>query len=262
MGSACPSRSAWLALCAHGCNARVPGAPIGPALAGPGGADLATRVAEVAHKIHVASPRARRRHGIADELAILRQRLGAAGADGRLSQNAVDRLLSACDRLGGALAPCMPCGIHRDFYADQVIADGARLWVIDFDLYCVGDPALDAGNFAGHITEQACASSAIPERWPAQPALETRAAELEGQAMLPRIHAYAALTLVRHVEFERRPRPARPSDRRAARPRRGAREVSDRRAGVILRRGSRLGRIVGRSCVRRAGGSCWRSSRS
>ena len=29
------------------------------------------------------------------------------------------------------------------------------LWLIDFDLYCLGDPGLDAGNFIGHVTEQA-----------------------------------------------------------------------------------------------------------
>src|SRR5437773_3836244 len=28
------------------------------------------------------------------------------------------------------------------------------VWLLDFDLYCQGDPALDIGNFVGHLTEQ------------------------------------------------------------------------------------------------------------
>jgi hypothetical protein len=30
--------------------------------------------------------------------------------------------------------PPARCGIHRDFYADQVIVDGSRLYLLDFDL--------------------------------------------------------------------------------------------------------------------------------
>lgn len=44
-------------------------------------------------------------------------------------------------------------GIHHDFYGDQVIVMGDRLWLLDLDLYCQVHPALDMGNFIAHITE-------------------------------------------------------------------------------------------------------------
>src|SRR5439155_8520258 len=91
------------------------------------------------------------------------------------------------------------CGIHRDFYADQVIVDGERLFLLDFDLYCEGDPALDIGNFLGHITEQSLRilgdAGALADR---ERAMEERFVELTGTAPAA-VRAYATLTLVRHV---------------------------------------------------------------
>lgn len=40
------------------------------------------------------------------------------------------------------------------FYPDQVLVDRDRLWLVDLDLCCQGDPALDIGNVIAHITEQ------------------------------------------------------------------------------------------------------------
>lgn len=42
--------------------------------------------------------------------------------------------------------------VHRDFYHSQVIFDGLRLHLIDFDLLAWGDPALDVANFTAHLT--------------------------------------------------------------------------------------------------------------
>ena len=33
--------------------------------------------------------------------------------------------------------------IHRDFYPDQVLVDGARVYLLDLDLYSLGEPPLD-----------------------------------------------------------------------------------------------------------------------
>jgi glycosyltransferase involved in cell wall biosynthesis/thiamine kinase-like enzyme len=44
-----------------------------------------------------------------------------------------------------------PTPIHRDFYYSQVLADGRRLTVIDFDLFALGDPAIDVANFVAHL---------------------------------------------------------------------------------------------------------------
>ena len=41
--------------------------------------------------------------------------------------------------------------VHRDFYYSQVLFDGPRLILIDFDLFALGDPAIDVANFAAHL---------------------------------------------------------------------------------------------------------------
>jgi aminoglycoside phosphotransferase (APT) family kinase protein len=55
--------------------------------------------------------------------------------------------------------------IHRDFYHDHLLrgADGPCL--IDLDLICLGDPAVDIGNFNAHLTEQALREHGDPHRF-------------------------------------------------------------------------------------------------
>jgi len=88
--------------------------------------------------------------------------------------------------------------------------NGERLFLLDFDLYCEGDPALDIGNFLGHITEQSLRTlgdaGALADR---EQAMEERFVALSGAAPAA-VRAYATLTLVRHVYLstlfpERRP---------------------------------------------------------
>ncbi|MDQ3927841.1 MAG: hypothetical protein M3328_01710, partial [Chloroflexota bacterium] len=91
-------------------------------------------------------------------------------------------------------------GIHRDFYADQVIASGERLYLLDFDLYCEGDPALDTGNFLGHIKEQSIRTLGDPYALrDVEEAHEERFVELHGEGVRRAVRVYTALTLVRHV---------------------------------------------------------------
>ena len=92
------------------------------------------------------------------------------------------------------------CGIHRDFYPAQVLVDDARLYLIDFDLYCAGDPGLDIGNFIGHMAEQSLRELGDPFAWTKQEqALQERFIELSGEFCRPAIQAYTTLTLVRHI---------------------------------------------------------------
>jgi thiamine kinase-like enzyme len=92
------------------------------------------------------------------------------------------------------------CGIHRDFYPAQVIVRKGQLYLIDFDLYCQGDPALDVGNFIGHVTEESLRTcgqaSALQDR---EEAMEKRFIELCGEAIRPSVRAYTTLTLARHI---------------------------------------------------------------
>ena len=179
-------------------------------LAAPGGVALARRIAEAADKLHRAKVPTERRHTMADELRILHERLPTVAQAEPQWAGRIERLLEACDHLGTATPKPTTCGIHRDFYADQVIVNGERLFLLDFDLYCEGDPALDIGNFLGHITEQSLRTlgdaGALADR---EHAMEERFAELSGTAPAA-VRAYATLTLVRHVYLstlfpERRP---------------------------------------------------------
>src|SRR5881296_1450767 len=137
---------------------------------------------------------------MADELNILKARLPTVAPAGSAWGQRVARLLDAADRLGAATPEPTTCGVHRDFYADQVIVDGQRLFLLDFDLYCEGDPALDIGNFVGHITEQSLRTLGDPEALvDVEKAMEERFVELSGEATRPAVRAYATLTLVRHI---------------------------------------------------------------
>src|SRR5206468_8086543 len=189
---------------------KVPGRPATDLLAAPAGVGLARKIAEAACKLHRAGVPAERRHTMADELNILKTRLPAVAPPGSLWGRRIARLLDAADRLGAATPEPTTCGIHRDFYADQVIVDGERLFLLDFDLYCEGDPALDIGNFLGHITEQSLRTlgdaGALAEQ---EHAIEEHFVELSGAAPAA-VRAYATLTLLRHVYLstlfpERRP---------------------------------------------------------
>ena len=179
-------------------------------LAGPEGVELVRRIAEAAHKLHQAGVPAKRRHTMNDELRILHERLPLVAREEPRWAGRIERLLRACDRLGATPEPAYR-RVHRDFYADQVIVDGGRLYLIDFDLYCEGDPALDIGNFLGHITEQGLRTFGDPGALVDQErAMEERFVELSGEATRAAVRAYATLTLVRHIHLstlfeERRP---------------------------------------------------------
>src|SRR2546428_7706120 len=142
---------------------KVPGRPATDLLAAPAGVALARMIAEAACKLHRVGVPAERRHTMADELNILKTRLPAVAPPGSLWGRRIARLLNAADRLGAATPEPTTCGIHRDFYADQVIVDGGRLFLVDFDLYCEGHPALAIGNFLGHVTEQSLRTLGVRE---------------------------------------------------------------------------------------------------
>lgn len=183
---------------------KVPGTPATQLLAEPEGPALARHIAEAAHKLHRAGVPARR-HTIEDELRILHERLGMlARAQPRWARR-IERMLDACDRLAAGLPEPDPRGIHRDFYPDQVLVDGSRLYLVDFDLFCEGDPALDIGNFSGHLIEQSLRTSGDPYALACtDTALRERFAELAGDAVQAAVEAYTTLTLVRHIHLSTR----------------------------------------------------------
>ncbi|QIN85079.1 phosphotransferase [Rubrobacter tropicus] len=181
---------------------KVPGRTATELLPEAGGEELARRIAEAAHKVHQSGVPTGRRHTMEDELRILHERLPEVAREEPRLEGRIRRLLEACDNLGAGVREPEPCGIHRDFYADQVIVDEAQLYLIDFDLYCEGDPALDVGNFLGHLTEQGLRTLGDQAALAGVgAALEERFVELAGEGTREAVRAYSDLTLVRHVHL-------------------------------------------------------------
>lgn len=187
-----PDLGVWL-------QRRVDGEPATARLTTGNGAALARRIADAAVKLHRAGVPTERIHTAADELAILVRVLSPL-TDTRPDLAAgIRALLSLCARVTASLADD-GTGIHRDFYADQVIVDGERIHLIDFDLYCHGPAALDVGNFAGHLAEQAVREPGHADALvSAEQALEDRYVHHAGASTRADVRAYAALTLARHV---------------------------------------------------------------
>jgi aminoglycoside phosphotransferase (APT) family kinase protein len=179
---------------------KVPGVPVGRLLGdGPG---LGRRVAAAAHRVHAAGVPSSRSHTMADELRILGERLTALGTERAEWADRLDRVMVGCERLADRVPATEPCGVHRDFHPGQLLADGGRVYVLDFDLYCLGDPAVDAGNFLGHLTEEAVRSFGGPDGLCGhEAALEEEFLRLAGARRRPAVRAYAALTLARHVSI-------------------------------------------------------------
>ena len=91
-------------------------------------------------------------HGPSDEQAMLSAivsrvlEVDPVFEDGfRLAMAAVGRRRQLCQ-------PFEMCLIHRDFHEKQVISDGERACLIDFDMIANGDPAQDLANFLAHLS--------------------------------------------------------------------------------------------------------------
>ena len=179
---------------------KVPGEEATALLMTPAGPRLASGIADAAFKIHRRNVPVSRIHGIDDEMKILESCLDQVGLAYPAWKFRLERLKLFAERLAQTLGNRDMCGIHRDFYADQIIVDDTRLWLLDFDLYCQGDPALDIGNFIGHVTELSLRVYGYPKALAAvEQALEDRYVALAGESMRYPIRVYTLLTLLRHI---------------------------------------------------------------
>ncbi len=184
---------------------RVDAEPAWAGLFADAGVALATSIADALHRLHAAPLEPRRSHAPSDELRILEERLRSVAALEPAWTPRLERLLEACRLRAASLPAVQPRGIHRDFYPDQVLVGEAGLFLVDLDLYCSGDPALDAGNFAAHLTEWALRrhgdDRALADR---ENALVERFLELAGRERARAVRVWADLTLARHIEISTR----------------------------------------------------------
>lgn len=186
-----PALGLWL-------QARVSGRPSTVLLRGADAVRVCARVAEALHKLHRAPVSPARRRTIEDEIAVLRERLHEMARRRPDWAPRLDRVAEACARAATRLEASAPCLLHRDFYPDQALVDGERLHLVDLDLCSRGDPALDVGNFVGHVIEQALRERGDPGALDAPAAaLLDRYAERAGRAIAAAAGVHATLTLAR-----------------------------------------------------------------
>lgn len=143
----------------------VPGQNGWQALAGPDRDAAARLVSAAVAKLAQAGVPATRGHGLDEELQILETRLIDVAASRTAIADRIRRVLEGCRSLSERLTPPTAAGIHRDFYPDQILLAGKRLYVLDHDLYACGDPLLDIGNFCGHLIERSLRERRAANHW-------------------------------------------------------------------------------------------------
>lgn len=160
---------------------------------------LWVRIGAAIASLHRTNITTERRWNIADELALLHDRLNKAAALRPPLAARIRTLLPALDALGATLTDRPGCGIHRDCYPDQILVDGENLTWLDLDLYCEGDPALDVGNFLAHMSEHALRHYGDAAALAAQEnALQQHYQQETGTAP-EAIAAWTTLALARHI---------------------------------------------------------------
>ena len=164
---------------------------------------LAYAAAEAAHRVHIAGVATWRHHSVSDELSILANRFTSLAARRPELGASLDRVLRAAERRAHRDLLRRPtCGVHRDYYHDQLLLAPDQVTVIDFDLYCSADPALDVGNFIAHLREHASRVHGDPPSMePAVSIMADRYCDLAGHGHRAAIAAYAHLSLARHISL-------------------------------------------------------------
>jgi hypothetical protein len=183
----------------------VPGTSCWHAFASSHGETIAAHIAEAAHKLHQTDIVTARVHTIDDELQILEKKLPQVVRLMPQLKSRIEMVLTRCRELADSIPFTQQTGIHRDFYPDQLLLNGDRIFLLDHDLYCMGDPHLDIGNFIGHLIEYSLRVHGHPDAFAAsQNALLERYCCLSKDSHSTLIGAYATLTLVRHIYLSTR----------------------------------------------------------
>ncbi|KIT16849.1 Phosphotransferase enzyme family protein [Jannaschia aquimarina] len=114
--------------------------------------ERAGRALAALHRLDVSLPQD---WGLADEWAVLSRALRQAAEREPKHKDRIDKLASELRRELDRLSDARPVPLHRDFYFDQILIDGERMWLVDLDLMARGHPAIDPGNFTAHLEELA-----------------------------------------------------------------------------------------------------------
>jgi aminoglycoside phosphotransferase (APT) family kinase protein len=138
---------------------RVAGSSLKQAIRETPNASRATELAECAasslvalHGLRVVGGEER---SFAEELAQLRRRAARFQTVAPVLGAEVDDVLARLTALAPQLAWRGRSFVHGDFKPSQLLLDGDRLALVDFDRAARGDPALDVGNFMAQFRKEA-----------------------------------------------------------------------------------------------------------
>lgn len=116
---------------------------------------LPEHIAKMSYSLHKSKLFIAKVHAIQQELEILKKQLFAVAETHPAWGADIRKLYSLLEVYALPLVNRPQSCIHRDFYPDQLIVDKQQLYLLDLDLFCMGDPCLDMGNFVAHVQEQA-----------------------------------------------------------------------------------------------------------
>ncbi len=180
----------------------VPGVPLTAHLPGPDAAKLCEQAMAGVGRLHASDIPLPKTHTLTDEMRILDERLGRVARDYPALRERLGATLATCWEVARQLPPVSLAPIHRDFYPAQILVDGQRLWIVDWDLAAMGDPAVDAGNFAAHVLERGLRDTgSIGAYADAARAALRQFEENRGAGARKRADAYVAFSLARHLHI-------------------------------------------------------------
>lgn len=170
-------------------------------LQGENGKTVATRVADAVQKLQQVNILTKRVHTVDDELKLLEERLPEVAWQIPRLRSRIESVLSGCRDLAASVSRTTHVGAHRDFYPDQIVVCRDRIFVLDFDLYCMSDAGIDIGNFCAHLIERSVRGACHPTvflEW--ERTLLERFAETSEQEH-DNIGAFTTLSLARHIHL-------------------------------------------------------------
>lgn len=155
--------------------------------------------------LHASRASVQKSHSLDDELSILQARLTALAQRRPEWARRTGALRQAAVALAGLAEPVEPRPIHRDFYHDHLLREGADIYLLDLDLVCLGDPAVDIGNFSAHLTELALRKLGNAHGWHGwQEGFADAACRRAGLVRADHVRIYEVLSLMRLVEIGER----------------------------------------------------------
>lgn len=139
-----------------------------------------------------------------DEWAVLDKALTEAQTKLPHLAGRIAQVAAQCQALLESL-PARPSEtLHRDFYQDQILepyGTPGRMVLLDLDLVCRGDGALDAGNYLAHIQELALRRYGKTDALHAHENAFRRHFLAHSNHDANTVEAYTTITLARHIRI-------------------------------------------------------------